>query len=747
MSDVLNPGDRIGSAIGKAGYILQANADGVLSYMDNRPIMASNAWFNYEFGSVPGTYFSQSVSGTGATLSTVTSTSPRQVSIGSLDTGTTTTGRAASSHGSAPVSITFDTTTGTYIYETLFNIPTLSTGTETHQAFLGFIDSVTADSTDGAYLSATNVPIPNFQANGTAAHNTSAGNISPAWPTHQTDDIALLICESDAEGTISLSSAQGFAAVTNSPQSTGSGTTGTRLTVFWARATSSSMAAPTVTGHTDHIIGQIITFRGCVGSGNPWDVTAGDVASTASTTANVPGATTTVDFDLVVAITTNGTDTTTAQGSAEANTDLGSVAERSDQNTTDGHGGGFTVTSGTKAAAGAYTTTSVTLATSSTQARMSIALKPITTANFFFKTSSNSTRTTTDTGIAIAAGTWYRFKAVVTNASTADCYLITDSTYHSNGRSYGAIVVTNSTNIPTGAGRETGAGLAMIKSAGTTSRGLQYAWQTNRRIPSRSTPTRAAVSMMDELSASDGTSMPAALAGQVLKSAINTAAPQWEDWHHQPDFINFLAEDSGVLSHAYKTTTSGAGATTSSQTDIGSGPVRRFVTGTTSTGSVLREVGNTGLIAVGSTLDFLVYECIFRVPTLSTGTQTHTVHLGFKGTQNAYFELESNADATIHVKTGSVELGFTDTDTNFTIVANTWYWCRVTYKNLEKCTFEIGAIGNLISSGFSGSHTTNLSQAGVGAFQPVAEAVKSVGTTSINALEYASIICYQRLIS
>ena len=43
-----------------------------------------------------------------------------------------------------------------------------------------------------------------------------------------------------------LSTPAGFVQVTNSPQFTGAGTAGTRITVFWARATSTSMAAPTV---------------------------------------------------------------------------------------------------------------------------------------------------------------------------------------------------------------------------------------------------------------------------------------------------------------------------------------------------------------------------------------------------------------------------------------------------------------------------------------------------------------------
>jgi hypothetical protein len=132
--------------------------------------------------------------------------------------------------------------------------------------------------------------IPKFQAAGAAVSNTIA--VSPAWPTHLTNDIALLFVESANEA-ITLSTPAGFVEITNSPQGTGTaaGTAATRLAVFWCRATSSAMGAPTVADPGDHVIAQILTFRGCVTSGNPWDITAGDVAAVASATVTVPGAT------------------------------------------------------------------------------------------------------------------------------------------------------------------------------------------------------------------------------------------------------------------------------------------------------------------------------------------------------------------------------------------------------------------------------------------------------------------------
>jgi len=220
---------------------------------------------------------------------------------------------------------------------------------------------------------------PTYVAAGNVMQYTGA--ITVPWPTHQAGDVALLVVES-ANQTISLSTPAGFAEVTGSPQGTGTagGTTATRLAVFWKRATSSAEAQPTVADSGDHQIARIFTFRGVIASGNPWDVTASNVASTASTAVSIPGATTTVPDTLVAVIVSNVTDTTTAQTTNVANANLTSLAMCKDNNTSQGNGGGFGIWSGVKATAGAYGTTTATLKTSSVQGRMSIALKPASSA-------------------------------------------------------------------------------------------------------------------------------------------------------------------------------------------------------------------------------------------------------------------------------------------------------------------------------------------------------------------------------
>ena len=216
-------------------------------------------------------------------------------------------------------------------------------------------------------------PAPVFQAAGTAASGT--GVVNPAWPAHQIGDIALLFVESAGGEPATLSTPAGFVAVTGSPQNTGTGTNGTRITVFWARATSTSMATPRVADAGDHVYARILTYRGVIASGNPWDVTGGGVKAAASTSVTVSGVTTTVADTLIVQAVARDNDSTAAAFSAQTNANLTGIAERSDAGTTSGNGGGFALWDGVKATAGATGNTTANVS-NSINAFLSIALKP-----------------------------------------------------------------------------------------------------------------------------------------------------------------------------------------------------------------------------------------------------------------------------------------------------------------------------------------------------------------------------------
>lgn len=214
---------------------------------------------------------------------------------------------------------------------------------------------------------------PYFQAAGTAMSGTGA--VTVAWPTHAVDDIALLFVESAGGQAVTLTTPSGFVAVANSPKFTGAGTAGTRLTVFWARATSTTMASVAVADPGDHVYARILTYRGAIKTGNPWDVTGGGVKTPASTAVTVAGVTTTVADTLVVQAVSRDNDSAAAAFSLQTNANLNNLAERSDAGTTSGNGGGFGVWDGSFTATGATGNTTATV-TSSVNAFLTIALKP-----------------------------------------------------------------------------------------------------------------------------------------------------------------------------------------------------------------------------------------------------------------------------------------------------------------------------------------------------------------------------------
>jgi len=195
----------------------------------------------------------------------------------------------------------------------------------------------------------------------------------------QVNDIALLVAESENE-TISLSSAQGFVQVTNSPQGAGTAATNpaNAIAVYWKRIDLvGGGTAPTVGDSGNHTTCQIHIFRGVKLTGDPWNITAGgNDGGSNDTTAVIPGATTTASNCLVAIIEgTSFNGTSTEQCGAATNADLANITERSDNTHTVGLGGGHCLITGEKASAGAYTDTTLTLANTSFKGAMSIALE------------------------------------------------------------------------------------------------------------------------------------------------------------------------------------------------------------------------------------------------------------------------------------------------------------------------------------------------------------------------------------
>jgi hypothetical protein len=192
---------------------------------------------------------------------------------------------------------------------------------------------------------------PTFQAQGTGA-SAGAASLTVNWPaSHAIDDIAFLVVESQGNAP-TLSTPAGFAAVTSLT------TTGTRLDVWWCRATSSSMTSPVVAANTDHTVAQIITFRGAMKTGTPYEGLQTTVNATSSTTQTNPAVTTSGANKLIIGFLSSATDSSSAWHTSQTNAALTGLTERADFANNTGNGGGIAAWSGVLASAGSSGTTS-----------------------------------------------------------------------------------------------------------------------------------------------------------------------------------------------------------------------------------------------------------------------------------------------------------------------------------------------------------------------------------------------------
>lgn len=293
-------------------------------------------------------------------------------------------------------------------------------------------------------------------ATGAVASGTAA--ITPALPTGiLTDDVLLLFLET-ANQAITIPTPNGgtWTEVTGSPQGTGTaaGTSATRLTCFWSRY-NGTQGAPTTSDSGDHQVGVIVAYRGCVTSGNPWDVTSSGVEATSDTSWSITGATTTVANCRVVIAGARMNDAAGAHFSAWTNADLSDIQERFDDGTTQGNGGGIGIADGLKATAGAYGATTVTNATTTVKAFLTIALK----AN----QPSSGTIVTADAAAATGAGQ---------TAATLESRLVTAAQADATGAGQvaslvvGGVVVADS-GTGTGAGQTANTLAARVNAATT----------------------------------------------------------------------------------------------------------------------------------------------------------------------------------------------------------------------------------------------------------------------------------------
>jgi hypothetical protein len=165
-------------------------------------------------------------------------------------------------------------------------------------------------------------------------------------------------------------------AITGSPVTDVATTAGSKLQVWWKRAASAAETSVAVPDSGDHQVAAIFTFRGCIPTGNPWNVATTGTKTTASTTATVPSLTTTVPDTLVVAVVGRPDDSaSTTHFGTLTNANLTGIGAGGEAGTTSGHGGGFCVEYGTFAGVGSTGTSTLSKTASTTDTYMALALR------------------------------------------------------------------------------------------------------------------------------------------------------------------------------------------------------------------------------------------------------------------------------------------------------------------------------------------------------------------------------------
>lgn len=205
----------------------------------------------------------------------------------------------------------------------------------------------------------------------------SGAAISPGIPSGTVSgDLLIYLVETQAE----TSTVSGWTEAPDSPQTPSSNLT--RLTVFYRYATTDDETDATTSNDAgNHQVGRIIGIINSVGTGSPFNVTAGGVDESSDNSAAIPGDTTTVANTLVIAATSDSRDDSSAAAfSGWANADLSTVTEVVDNLSTAGNGGGIGAAFGWKFSAGSYTDTTVTHSGSTTKGMWSGAILPPATA-------------------------------------------------------------------------------------------------------------------------------------------------------------------------------------------------------------------------------------------------------------------------------------------------------------------------------------------------------------------------------
>lgn len=214
---------------------------------------------------------------------------------------------------------------------------------------------------------------PAWRSAGTFVSGTGA--VTPGLPAGWQENDIFLLAVTSVEGD-AITTPSGWTQVTGSPVFPSASSTGSRLAVFWRRATASE-SAPNIADSGDHTAAIIHAFSGCRLTGTPFDTTVASWNDSAGTTQFHQNMTTTVNDTMLVWFSSHGVSQTTPMYSGfDSFGSAANVTERSDDSTNQGLGGGLGVVTGTRAAPGGPIDMQITLATASSRSHIGVALQP-----------------------------------------------------------------------------------------------------------------------------------------------------------------------------------------------------------------------------------------------------------------------------------------------------------------------------------------------------------------------------------
>lgn len=197
----------------------------------------------------------------------------------------------------------------------------------------------------------------------------NAGAPTVPWPaSHATNDIGLLLIQTNGQGSVIDLTAAGWTQMPDSPQSVGTpGAAGAvSVSAWWRRALSGAEADVIINDSGDHQLGRMVLLRGCETAGNPWNASNGGTQGVTGTAYTLPGGATAKADSLIVQFVGHGIDTASSQFSGQANADLASFTVQNNSSGTQGNGGGYSIITGQFATAGGtFGSTTGTIAASS----------------------------------------------------------------------------------------------------------------------------------------------------------------------------------------------------------------------------------------------------------------------------------------------------------------------------------------------------------------------------------------------